>query len=233
MRLKRQAINTKSPRNVRLRVLLLRLLDSFSFSTGNEAGNAYARSAEMQLKLKNTSSAAQFYQTAAEAFRKVNPIDAVQYFRNAISMLCDAGRFSIAAKMQKEVAAIYEAEENYEEAIENYRQAADYFSGENQTSSANNMLLKVAQFSAQLERYPEAMDIYEDVAKTCMENNLLKFNAKGHLLNAGICCLATKDQVLVNQKRSEYDDIDYTFADSREGKLFNVRSHFIIVAIQV
>ena len=54
-----------------------------------------------------------------------------------------------------------------------------------------------------------------------MDNNLLKFNAKGHLLNAGICCLATTDQVLINQKREEYEDVDYTFADSREGKLFN------------
>lgn len=67
-------------------------------------------------------------------------------------MLCDAGRFSNAAKLQKQIAEIYENQDNKEEALENYRQAADYFSGENQASSANNMLLKVAQFSAQLER---------------------------------------------------------------------------------
>lgn len=68
-------------------------------------------------------------------------------------MLCDAGRFSNAAKLQKQIAEIHESHDNKEDALESYRQAADYFSGENQASSANNMLLKVAQLSAQLERY--------------------------------------------------------------------------------
>ncbi|RLN89109.1 hypothetical protein BBJ28_00006553 [Nothophytophthora sp. Chile5] len=164
------------------------------------------------------SRAAQFYQQAAEALAKVNPNDAMVHYRTAISMLCDAGRFSNAAKLQKQIAEIYEQQENKEEALEAYRQAADYFSGENQASSANNMLLKVAQFSAELEKFDAAMEIYETIAKSSMESNLLKFNAKNHLLNAGICALATKDMVLVQMKWDEFQDIDYTFADSREGK---------------
>lgn len=67
-------------------------------------------------------------------------------------MLCDAGRFSNAAKLQNYIGEIYEADDKKEEALENYRKAADFFSGENQTSSANNMLVKVAQLSAQMER---------------------------------------------------------------------------------
>lgn len=133
-------------------------------------------------------------------------------------MLCDAGRFSNAAKLQKQIAEIYESQDSKEEALENFRQAADYFDGENQASSANNMRLKVAQFSAQLERYDAALEIYESIARTSMESNLLKFNAKNHLLNAGICALATKDLVLVQLKLAEFQEIDYTFSDSREGK---------------
>lgn len=228
-RLKKQGTSIKLPRNVRAERCVLFMhgvVGPINEKQGHEAGGAYAKCAETQIKMKETSRAAQFYQTAAEAFRKVSPTEAVGYFQSAIAMLCDAGRFSTAAKLQKEIGAIYEEEENYEEAIMSYRQAADYFSGENQTSSANNMLLKVAQFSAQLEHYEEAMGIYEEVAKTCMDSNLLKFNAKGHLLNAGICCLATEDQVLIKQKSELYDDIDYAFADSREGKLFHVRLRF-------
>ena len=74
------------------------------------------------------------------------------HYKTAISMLCDAGRFSNAAKLQKQVGELYEQQNNKEEALEAYRQAADYFAGENQSSSANNMLLKVAQFSAELEK---------------------------------------------------------------------------------
>jgi alpha-soluble NSF attachment protein len=67
-------------------------------------------------------------------------------------------------------------------------------------------------------RYDAALEIYESIAKTSMESNLLKFNAKNHLLNAGICALATKDLVLVQMKWNDFQDIDYTFAESREGK---------------
>ena len=49
--------------------------------------------------------------------------------------------------------------------------------------------LQVAQFSAELGQYGEAIGIYEDVAKRCVDNNLLKYSAKGYLLNAGICHL--------------------------------------------
>ncbi len=49
--------------------------------------------------------------------------------------------------------------------------------------------MQIAQFSAELEQYPQAVAIYEDVARSSVENNLLKYSAKGYLLNAGICCL--------------------------------------------
>ena len=47
--------------------------------------------------------------------------------------------------------------------------------------------MQVAQFSAEMERYQPAIQIYEDIAQTSMDNNLLKYSAKGYLLNAGIC----------------------------------------------
>ena len=40
--------------------------------------------------------------------------------------------------------------------------------------------------NALAEKYEEAIKIYEDVAQSCLEKNVLKFNAKGHLFNAGI-----------------------------------------------
>lgn len=46
---------------------------------------------------------------------------------------------------------------------------------------------QVAQFSAELENYQPAIQVYEDVARLSMDNNLLKYSAKGYLLNAGIC----------------------------------------------
>lgn len=71
-------------------------------------------------------------------------------------------------------------------------QAAELFEVENSTSEANKCRLKIAQFSAELERFPVAIEIYENIAKSQVDNNLLKYSAKGNLLNAGLCRLNGK-----------------------------------------
>lgn len=185
----------------------------------SRAGNAYVKVAEMNLKTNDKAGGARYYQTAAAAYRKENSAEAVKYYEMAVSMLCDSGKFSSAAKIQKEIGELYEAEDKTDEAITSYRQAAEYYTGENQATSANSCFLKVAQFSAVLERFEDAMHLYEQVGAACMESNLLKFNAKGHLLNAGMCALATNDRDVVSTKLAAYEDIDFAFADSREGKL--------------
>lgn len=47
--------------------------------------------------------------------------------------------------------------------MQHYEQAADYFRGEESTSSANKCMLKLAQYAAQLEHYDKAIQIYEQV----------------------------------------------------------------------
>lgn len=75
------------------------------------------------------------------------------------------GRFTIAAKHHITIAEIYENDMiDVEKAITHYDQAADYYKGEESNSSANKCLLKVAQYSAQLEQYEKAIEIYESVS---------------------------------------------------------------------
>ncbi len=71
-------------------------------------------------------------------------------------------------------------------------QAAELFDVENSSSEANKCRLKIAQYSAELERFPVAIEIYENIAKNQVDNNLLKYSAKGNLLNAGLCRLNGK-----------------------------------------
>jgi len=58
-------------------------------------------------------------------------------------------------------------------------------------SSPSARPAQVALFSAELERYDVAIPIFEDTARAAVQNNLLKFSARGHLLNAGICHLCS------------------------------------------
>ena len=63
------------------------------------------------------------------------------------------------------------------------------------------------------------MEIFENVAQACLEKNVLKFNAKGHLFCAGIVRLCMGDPVGIKQQFERYKEMDYTFGSSRECKL--------------
>jgi hypothetical protein len=56
--------------------------------------------------------------------------DGITYFQAAIQIYCEMGRFSSAAKLQKQIAEIYEKSNQLPEAIEAYNTASDYFLGE-------------------------------------------------------------------------------------------------------
>ncbi len=57
------------------------------------------------------------------------------------------------------------------------------------------------------------------VARASVENNLLKYGAKGYLLQAGICVLAYANDEEVSNKLELYKDLDLQFGGSREATL--------------
>jgi len=183
-----------------------------------QAGGAFVKAAECNLKAQSKHEAATNYINAGNCFKKTNVTDAVNCFRTAIELYTDDGRFSVAAKHQKEVAELFEGEMDYENAITNYQTAAEYYEGENSTSAANQCLLKVAQYSAQLEKYDKAVEIYEQVARNSLDNNLLKWSVKDYFLKAIICHLCQQDVVSAKRALEKYQDMDVTFSSQRECK---------------
>lgn len=53
-------------------------------------------------------------------------------------------------------------------------------------------------------RYNKSIEIYEEIAKESLKNNLLKYGVKGHLLNAGICHLCKGDVVSITNALEKY-----------------------------
>ncbi|KAL2896971.1 Alpha-soluble NSF attachment protein 2 [Bienertia sinuspersici] len=72
-----------------------------------------------------------------------------------------------------------------------------------------------------LIRYPKAIEIYEDIARQSLNNTLLKYGVKGHLLNAGLCHLCKGDVVSITNALDKYRDLDPTFAGTREYRLLS------------
>ena len=202
------------------RLVLPRFATLVRTCAGQEAGDAFSRCADCQTHLKSPHEAATFYVEAANCFKKVDPSSAMNFFRNAIALYCELGRFTTAAKHQQAIAELHEEDGELTEAIENYQQASDYYLGEDAKAKSNACLLKIATFASdeKIANYDRAIDIFEQVAETCLEKPLTKYNAKGYYLQAGFCVLCKGDTVAMRQKLDRYKDKDLTFADCRECK---------------
>lgn len=137
-------------------------------------------------------------------------------FASDCSLFCELGRFNMASKTQKDIGEMYEAENNLEEAIAAYELAAEYYNGEGAATSANKVLLKVALFSSQLERYDRAIEIFERVAASSLDNTLTKFSVKEYFLQGALCHLCTGELVAGRRALERYLDLDLTFHGSRE-----------------
>ncbi|KAK4469932.1 hypothetical protein MN116_007433 [Schistosoma mekongi] len=181
-----------------------------------EAGNAFLKAASLSLNQGSKHDAATRYVDASVVFKKDDPEKAIECLTEAIKIYTDMGRFTIAAKHHLTVAEIYEKNlVDIEQAIRHYEQAADYYKGEESNSSAMKCQLAVAQLAAQLGQYVKAANLFEEAGKASMENNLLKYGAKGHLFKAAICHFCVD---LINGQKAlkNYEECYPMFADSRE-----------------
>lgn len=183
------------------------------------AGATYLKLANCHLKLESKHEASQAYVDAAHCYKKTNVNEAVSCLDHAVNLLCDIGRLSMAARYLKEIAELYESEQNIEQAVVYFEKSADFYQNEEVTTSANQCKQKVAQFAAQLEQYQKSIEIYEEIARQSLNNNLLKYGVKGHLLNAGICQLCKGDAVAINNALERYQELDPTFSGTREYRL--------------
>mmetsp|Transcript_46428 Transcript_46428/g.104641 ORF Transcript_46428/g.104641 Transcript_46428/m.104641 type:complete len:311 (-) Transcript_46428:546-1478(-) len=209
----------------------------------DEAGAIFQEVASCHLKLSSAHEAASAYSNAAQCYKKTNPDQAMMLYKEAVAIQIDLGRFSTAAKLQKEIGEIAESTSDLKMAMEAFQTAADYYAGEESHSSANQCLLKVAGHATELNEYKKAIEIYEQVAMSSLENTLLKWSVKGYLLSAGLCHLATgKVDAITKASRpaifpprrsmstrechyecarkqavDRYEQLDVTFASCREG----------------
>uniref|UniRef100_A0AAQ5YL16 NSF attachment protein beta n=1 Tax=Amphiprion ocellaris TaxID=80972 RepID=A0AAQ5YL16_AMPOC len=172
-----------------------------------------------RLAMDNSGKEKEAMQLMADADKKADPQEAINCLNQAIDIYTDMGRFTIAAKHHITIAEIYESElVDIEKAIAHYEQAADYYKGEESNSSANKCLLKVGHYSAQLEQYQKAIEIYEQVAMSTMDNPLLKYNAKEYFFKASLCHFIV-DELNAKLAIEKYEEMFPAFTDSRELKL--------------
>jgi len=184
-----------------------------------QAGDTFTTIANIHIKNGSKHDASTNYVDASTCYKKSDPKDAAASLQKAIDIYTESGRFTIAAKHHQTIAEIYESEgADLEKAMQNYEKAADYFKGEESNSSANKCMLKVAEYSAKLEQYERAIEIYEKVAAAALESSLLKYSAKEHFFRATLCHLCV-DALNAEHALQKYEELYPAFGDCREAKL--------------
>uniref|UniRef100_A0A4W5K2N2 N-ethylmaleimide-sensitive factor attachment protein, alpha a n=1 Tax=Hucho hucho TaxID=62062 RepID=A0A4W5K2N2_9TELE len=158
------------------------------------AGNAFSQAAHLHLQMDNKLDGAINFLDAGNAFKKADPQEAINCLNQAIEIYTDMGRFTIAAKHHISIAEIYESD------------------------AANKCLLKVATYTAQLEQYQKAIDIYEQIGMYAMDSVLLKYGAKDHFFKAALCHFCV-DMLNARLSVQRYEDMFPAFSDARECKL--------------
>lgn len=183
------------------------------------AGDTFLKASELfklvDEKLEGTNALVE----AAQCYKKDNLLveKAISTFQLAIEDYNLSGRISRSCQYVKEIAEIYEANENYEFAAQAYEQLSSMYTSDNQASRSKDALLKMATiFADKLQEYQRAAEVYKDVGSKALESNLGKFSAKGHFFNYLLCLTALGDCVAVSQGIETCKTIDYSFGNSRE-----------------
>lgn len=186
---------------------------------GADCAEMYEKLAECHVKMDSKYEAASALVEAAKAGSKQNPAKSQELLQRAVDMYTDMGRLNMAARQLREIGETNEKSGQKPEAMKFYTQAADLFETEGSNSDATKCKLKIAEISAELGKYHKAAELFEEAAKRAVENNLLKFSARGYLLQAGICLLCVMSPDDLEIKLDKYRDIDLQFAGSREATL--------------
>ncbi|KAK7339999.1 hypothetical protein VNO77_20690 [Canavalia gladiata] len=184
----------------------------------DKAGSVFIKSSKCHMKVDNKYDAANAYVDAARCYKKTSTKGAISCLNQAVTIFTEIGRHIMAAKYSKEIGELYELNQDIEHAKSYFERAAELFGLADATTSVIQCKLKVAQFSAQLQQYQKAINIYEDIAQQSLNNNLLKYGVRGHLLNSGLCQLSQGDFVAITNSLERYQDLDPTFSRTREYK---------------
>ncbi|KAI1005017.1 putative vesicular-fusion protein sec17 [Podosphaera aphanis] len=186
-----------------------------------EAGEAFEKCASIQTnKLNEPDDAANTFTEAFKVYRKSDPEDAARCLDVAINHYTSRGNFRRAATHKQNVAEVFETElGDMKRAIESYELAASWFENDNAEALANKLYLKVADLAATDGDYYKAIENFEKVATTSVNNNLMKWSVKDFFLKAGLCHLAVGDLVASNRAIEKYCDLDPSFMTTREHQL--------------
>ncbi|KAL2116956.1 hypothetical protein VTJ04DRAFT_9124 [Mycothermus thermophilus] len=188
-----------------------------------EAGQAFEAAAAIHRdKLNEPDDAANLMVDAFKVYRKEYPQDAIRCIKVAIERYQAKGNFRRAASHLENAAELLEVDlGDRKTAMQFYADAARWYEEDGAKALANKLWLKEADIAALEGDYYRAIQNFEKVADSSLENHLMKYSVKDYFFKAGLCILATKDLVSARRNLQRYCEKDPSFAGQREAQLLS------------
>ena len=180
------------------------------------AGEAFVKAAKCHQDSESSLEAINDLVNAGNSFKKIDTTKAVSVFKKVIEKYNETGRFGQSAKYHQEIAEMYETDGKSEDAASHYNDAAQLYINENKALSAQPCFLKIASIHAKDGHFIQAADIFERIARDCLQSRLGAFSAKGYFFQSLICYLAAGDNVATRSKIDAFKSVDHQFPSSRE-----------------
>jgi len=169
-----------------------------------DAGNAYIRASECYGRSSfSQHQIAMSYINAAQNFTKQDVTAGIAAMLKGINIMAEDGKFSQAAKYEKELAQMFEGIDDYENAIKHYEIAAEYFELEGSKATGADCLNKIVPLCAAKGDYHKAVALLEKVCDATAAT-LARHSIKEHCLKAGILYLCIPDHVAANKSTEKW-----------------------------
>ncbi len=157
-----------------------------------------------------------FIQCAICHKKNNNITKAIECYDIIVEQYILSGEFRNAAKYQQEVADMYTSIEDMINALKYYRKASSNYAIQDSSHEFNTCQAKIAFILCESKNYEEAMNIYEQLAKTHVDNNLLRYKAKDYLFYASLCSFIVGecDTITVQKSLTKYKEMSGLFESS-------------------
>lgn len=185
-----------------------------------EAGHTFEKAADCQDKAGSPDEAANTLVEAYKAYKTEVPIEASQCLEKAIEKFVKRGQFRRSAAFKADLGELYENElHDTNKAIQSYEDASEWYKGDSANALASKCALKAADLYCDdsVANYAKAAQIYEQIAKESLNNNLAKWSLKEYFLKAILCRLAdNNDYASANALLNRFLQWDPSFETTRE-----------------
>lgn len=161
------------------------------------------------------------YKKAAVQLKLAKDPKCMEMYDKAVNVLCDQGKHAEAAKMCQQMGELSAKEGDHDEAVMHYEKATDLYQSDDYSVQARRCTEKVAELSVHKTEpdFSKAADLYEEIAKTCLETRISRSAARKHFFKSAICVIAAGDAVLAREKCDLFLRLDPSLGTGREGKL--------------